>query len=136
MQIQFTPPTCRALTLGEPFAERVLAVCNLPPGASTRCRATLIMSPYGLVRNVPYSKTSMRGRIGKDTNEQERVATGRDPGASSRGRAKVDRRGDTAEEELSAGKADVAMLPAGRTWWLEAWQRGERIESSQAEEIP
>src|ERR1039458_9977061 len=67
---------CRATTTpceGEDGSRR--KKCN------SRCRATLIMSPYGLVRNVPILKTSEGGLIGADGDEQQGTETARSIGA-------------------------------------------------------
>src|SRR5437867_926768 len=57
---------------------------------SPACCDSLIMSPRGLVRNVPLDWRPWRSRSGADSDECERAATGRDISAGGGGNLDVE----------------------------------------------
>src|SRR6266481_4528630 len=68
----------------------------------TACCTSLIMSPSGLVRNVPYTVTSRGGPVEEDSDEHEGTSAGRGNGAGEEQDPAVDRCGKDTGVELPA----------------------------------
>src|SRR5205814_10516316 len=74
-------------------------MCSLRPNG---CCTSLIMSPSGLVRNVPYTVTSRGGPVEEDSDEHGGTSARRGLGAGEEQGALVDRCGKDTGVELPA----------------------------------
>src|ERR1700693_1426116 len=101
----------------------------------SRC-TSLIMSPPGPIRNVPYTATSRGGPVEEDSDEYEGTSTSRGFGASEEADAEAGRRSEDVGVELSAGEETVATISERRSPRTPTPQCGKKFEPSEAREIP
>jgi len=94
------------------------------------------VSPSAPIRNVPYTATSRGGPVEEDSDEYEGTSTSRGPSASEGRDAEAGRRSKDAGVELSADEETVEALSRRRSQGAPAPQRGKRLESGEAGEIP
>jgi len=94
------------------------------------------MSPSGPIRNVPYTATSGGGPVEEDSDEREGAAKSRGVGTSEGTGAEAGGCSEDVGGELSAGEEIVAALSGRRSQGVAAPQRGEKVESGEAREIP
>src|SRR5690348_17228103 len=110
-----------------------------PGGAGRSCRScctSLIMSPSGLVRNVPYTVTSRGGPVEEDSDEHEGTSAGRGNGAGEEQDAAVDRCGKDTGVELPADEETLEAVSKGRSEGSAAPQCGKRFEPREAGRVP
>src|SRR5229473_718832 len=100
------------------------------------CCTSLIMSPSGLVRNVPYTVTSRGGPVEEDSDEHEGTSAGRGNGAGEEQDAAVDRCGKDTGVELPADEETLEAVSRGRSEGSAAPQCGKRFEPCEAGRVP
>src|SRR3970040_2443950 len=86
------------------------------------------MSPFVLVRNVPYTAASLGGPSEEDSDEWAGTATCGGVGASGQRGVEAGAGGGSVGDQLPAGEADLAALPRRRGHGAKASPRGEAIE--------
>src|SRR6266481_8203466 len=101
-----------------------------------QCCTSLIMSPSGLVRNVPYTVTSRGGPVEEDSDEHEGTSAGRGNGAGEEQDAAVDRCGKDTGVELPADEETLEAVSRGRSEGSAAPQCGKRFEPCEAGRVP
>jgi hypothetical protein len=101
-----------------------------------RCCTSLIMSPSGLVRNVPYTVTSRGGPVEEDSDEHEGTSAGRGDGTSEEQGSSAYRCGEDVGVELPADEETLEAISRRRSPGTAAPQCGERFEPCQAGEVP
>src|SRR5713101_5125055 len=100
------------------------------------CCTSLIMSPSGLVRNVPYTVTSRGGPVEEDSDEHEGTSAGRGNGAGEEQDPAVDRCGKDTGVELPADEETLEAVSRGRSEGSAAPQCGKRFEPCEAGRVP
>src|SRR5688500_3176581 len=94
------------------------------------CCDSLILSPRGLVRNVPlHWRPRGRLRIGADGNEYDRATACGHFGTGRRRDLDVGRGGDVDGSELSPGEAPVPAVPQRGGEGAETSERRSRLQS-------
>src|SRR5256885_16326582 len=100
------------------------------------CCTSLIMSPSGLVRNVPYTVTSRGGPVEEDSDEHGGTSARRGLGAGEEQGASVDRCGTDTGVELPADEETLETGSGGRSERGAAPQWGGRLETGEARRSP
>src|SRR5260370_29223784 len=100
------------------------------------CCTSLIMSPSGLVRNVPYTVTSRGGPVEEDSDEHEGTSARRGIGKGEEQDAWVERCGEDIGVELPADEETLEAVSRGRSEGSAAPQCGKRFESREAGRVP
>src|SRR6266478_5719104 len=100
------------------------------------CCTSLIMSPSGLVRNVPYTVTSRGGPVEEDSDEHGGTSARRGLGAGEEQGASVDRCGKDTGVELPADEETLEAVSRGRSEGSAAPQCGKRFEPCEAGRVP
>src|SRR6266851_9982002 len=103
---------------------------------SAGCCTSLIMSPSGLVRNVPYTVTSRGGPVEEDSDEHEGTSARRGIGKGEEQDAWVDRCGEDIGVELPADEETLEAVSRGRSEGSAAPQCGKRFEPREAGRVP
>ena len=93
------------------------------------------MSPFVLVRSVPYTAASLGGPSEEDSDERERFAGSGDVGASGQRGVEAGAGGRGVRAQLPTGEADLAALSGRRGGGGGASPRGEGIEPRVSEAL-